>query len=98
MGLRLASSAASEKLVKVRSTPGRTSEVTAKAPLLPKNLDSTSAPAALTTACAPGEGGSRGVVASGVQFGSAAVAAFPSLSAARIAVIGRQKWYVYLPS
>src|SRR5438309_1805853 len=50
MRLRLASSAASEKLVNVRSTPGRTSEVTAKSSLLPKNLDSTSAPAALTTA------------------------------------------------
>jgi hypothetical protein len=38
------------------------------------------------------------VVASGVQFGSAAVAGFPSLSAARIAVNGRQKWYVNLAS
>src|SRR5215472_13008134 len=35
---------------------------------------------------------------SGVQFGSAGVSGLPSVSAARIAVTGRQKLYVYLAS
>src|SRR4029077_15687550 len=99
MRLRLASSAAAEKLVKPRTTPGSTSEVTAKFSLsLPKNVESTSAPAALTPPWAPGEERSGAVGASGVQCGAPAVAGFPSLAAARIAVMGRQKWYVYLAS
>src|SRR6266851_466225 len=73
MRLTLASFAAAEKLVNERSTPGSTSEVTAKlSRSLWKKVASTSAPAALTTACAPGYDGSSAVVASGVQLTSAA--------------------------
>jgi hypothetical protein len=38
------------------------------------------------------------VPVSGSQFGSAVVAGFPSVSAAWIAVTGRQSWYVYFES
>src|SRR5579862_5855441 len=73
MRLRPASSAAAEKLVNDRSTPGRTSELTEKlSRSLWKKLASTSAPAALTTACAPGYEGSSAVGTSGVQVASEA--------------------------
>src|SRR6266704_3261811 len=42
--------------------------------------------------------GNGGVANSGVQVGSAVVAGLPSMSALRIAVTGRQSWYVYLES
>src|SRR3954467_5951480 len=42
--------------------------------------------------------GYAGVTINDSQFGSAAVAGLPAVSAARIAVMGRQKLYVYLVS
>ena len=93
MRLSIDSSAAAEKLVNERSTSARTSEVTLNSKWSSwKNEVNTSAPAAMTTAWAPGEEGSGVVLpTSGSQFGSTSVSGLPSLSAARIAVAGRQK-------
>src|ERR1700688_4716832 len=98
MRLRLASLSASAKLSKERVTPGSTSEVTTKLNgLRPKTALSTNSLPALIAACAPGYDGSAAVlVGCGSQFGSAAVSGLPSVAAARIAVTGRQKLYVYL--
>src|SRR6266852_6092147 len=49
-------------------------------------------------ACPEGYSGWAGVGRSGSQFGSAASAALPALSALRIAVTGLQKLYRYLAS
>jgi len=49
-------------------------------------------------ACAPGYEGSGAVGDSGVHAGSATVPGLSSLSAAWMAVIGRQKPYAYLAS
>src|ERR1700761_6455519 len=99
MRLRPASSAAALKLSNERVTPGSVGEVTENESWSPKKRASTSAPAALIVLCAPGYEGSAGVLpASGSQVGSATVARLPSVSARRIAVTGRQSWYVYLAS
>src|ERR1700751_630999 len=99
MRLNPASWAASRKLSNDQVTPGSAGEVTENDSWSPKNLASTSAPAALIVLCAPGYEGSAGVLpASGSQFGSATVAGVPSVSARGIAVTGRQSWYVYFAS
>src|SRR5262245_28483421 len=59
---------------------------------VPKKPWSVFTTAPLMHVCPDGCSGNGGVVNSGVQFGSARVAGFPSLSAWRIAVIGRQKF------
>jgi hypothetical protein len=56
----------------------------------PKNRLRTAAAAAPSTLCAESWSGIGGVVTSGVQVGSAVVFGFPSVSAVRIAVTGRQ--------
>src|SRR3954447_8426032 len=98
MRLTVASSAASVKLWNERSTPGTALEVAVKEKSLPYVDASTLAAAALIVPCAPGYDGSGAVGDSGVQFGSATVSGLPSVSAARIAVTGRQNAYVYLAS
>src|SRR5689334_5493378 len=98
MRLTLASAAACEKLANERCTPGRAVDVTDSAVRSPYIDASTDAAAALTVAWAPGYDGSGAVVDSGVHAGSAAVAGLPSASAARIAVTGRHRRYVYLAS
>src|ERR1051325_1961738 len=98
MRLTLASSAASERLTKERSTPGSAGEVAVKATSLPYAAARMSAPAVLIVPCAPGYEGSGAVADSGVQFGSPVVSGLSSASAPRIAVTGRQKRYAYLAS
>ena len=63
-----------------------------------KRLVRTLAAALLTQEWADGYSGWSGVGRKGVQAGSASVASLPSVSAARMAVTGRQKLYVYLAS
>src|SRR5689334_2568828 len=99
MRLRPASCVAALKLSNERVTPGSTGDVSENDWSSPKKAASTSAPAALIVLCAPGYDGSAGVLpASGSQFGSATVAGLPSVSARRIAVTGRQSWYMYFAS
>src|SRR5437868_5303425 len=93
-----ASSAAWEKLVNERVTPGIASDVVVKAVWSPKNAARTVLAAPLKVLWPESYDGKLGVVRSGVQVGSAAVAGLPSVSAARMAVIGRQKLYVYFAS
>jgi hypothetical protein len=57
---------------------------------VPRTCAITSEVAPVTHPCADGYSGWFGVGRSGVQFGSAVVARFPSMSAFRIAVYGRQ--------
>src|SRR5262245_10048297 len=86
-----ASSAACWKLRNVRVKPGRPSEVLVKRTLLPKKRVSTSHAAALKVLCPEVYDGNAGVTSSGVHDGSAVVSGLPSVSAARMAVTGRQK-------
>ena len=95
MRLRPASLAASSKLANVRSTgrpatrkPG---DADVKPTLAPKTLVSTAAAAPLKVLWPETYSGNGGVMSNEVQAGSATVAALPSLSACRMAVIGRQK-------
>src|SRR5712671_804288 len=100
MRLRVASSAAAEKLLKERCVPGKTSEVTLKLKLSrPKKERRTAAAPALMTAWAPGYEGSGVVLpTSGSQLVLPAVSGLPSASPARIALTGLQKLYVYFVS
>src|SRR4051812_13752462 len=63
---------------------------------LPKYCVRESATAPVKQPCAEGYSGCAGVLASGVQLGSGAVAGFPSIPPLRMAVTGRQKLYWYL--
>src|SRR5882757_1294660 len=92
------SSSAVEKLSKDRTTPGITSDVTRKRVLSPKCCASTPAAAPLTHEWPEGYSGCAGVANNGNQVGSAVVAGLPSVSGRGIAVIGRQKTYVYFAS
>src|SRR5438552_18615602 len=91
--------AVAEKLVNDRVTPGRLSELKVKEMAsVPKKAARTAALAPLTPLWPEMYDGWAGVTRNGVQAGSAAVSGLPSVSAARIAVTGRQKLYVYLAS
>src|SRR5262245_10654103 len=63
---------------------------------VPKKFCSVFTTAPLIHVWPDGCSGNGGVASSGVQFGSATVSGFPSLSASWIAVIGRQKFQEYL--
>src|SRR6478672_9243424 len=65
---------------------------------VPKKAASTAAAPALLPLWPEMYDGWLGVLRYGAQVGSGAVASLPSVSAARIAVIGRQKLKVYLAS
>src|SRR5262245_2091608 len=65
---------------------------------LPKKAARTAADAPLTPLWPELYDGWAGVARNGAQAGSAAVSSLPSVSAARMAVTGRQKLYVYLLS
>src|ERR1700739_310409 len=89
------SAVAAEKLGTDR-VPGRTSEVTVNGVSSPNTAASTKAAEPLTVEWPDGYSGWGGVPAGkkssqGVQLGSGSVLALPSVSPARIAVIGRQK-------
>src|SRR5262245_1941299 len=89
--LREFSSAAAEKLANERVTPGRSGVVEVKPMSSVRKNPARAAAAAAPYALCPDEyDGCAGVASSGVQVGSAAVSALPSVSAARIAVTGRQ--------
>src|SRR5882762_11138435 len=64
----------------------------------PISASSTAPSDADTMQCAHGYSGCMGVSMNGVQAASRSVASWPSLSPLRIAVIGRQRLYVYLAS
>src|SRR5262249_29655946 len=97
--LRAFSLAAAEKLANEGVTPGRSGVVEVKAmSSVPKNPARAVAAAAPYALCPDEYDGCAGVASSGVQVGSAAVAGLPSVSAARMAVTGRQKLYRYLAS
>src|SRR5258706_14717311 len=94
-----ASSAALEKEAKLRETPGSPSEVATNARLsVPKNDPSTTAAAPLNVLWPETHSGNGGVTSSGSHVVSATVPGLPSVSAARIAVTGRQKLKTYLHS
>src|SRR5262245_46538078 len=90
--LRAFSAAAAEKLAYERVTPGRSGGVevkaTASVPKKPARAVAAAAPYAL---CPDEYDGCAGVTSSGAQVGSARVSGLPSVSAARMAVTGRQK-------
>ena len=92
----LISAAAEEKFENDRVTPIMPYELTVNAVFSPKRLASTTVAALLTVEWALGYSGCGGVAMRGVQDGSTSVAGFPSVSASRIDVIGRQKEYLYL--
>src|SRR5262245_35629766 len=99
MRLRPDSCAAWLKLVKVRSFANGVSDFSVKVMLsVPKKPASTAAPAALNVLCPDVYDGNGGVGISGVQSLSATVSGLPSVSAARMAVTGRQKLYSYFAS
>src|SRR5579864_5870322 len=98
MRLKPASVAAAWNPSNDRVTPGSASDDTVRCVSGSKKAESTVAAASLIALCAPGYEGSAAVVTRGFQFGSATVAGLPSVSARRIAVIGRLNWYVYLAS
>ena len=87
----ITSSKAAEKLLNLRVTPGIALETMLKEVSSPKVCDRTRVAAPLAQECADGYSGKGGVVISGVQAGSGAVASFPSVSASWTAVIGRQE-------
>src|SRR5262245_7847974 len=64
----------------------------------PSSASSTAPTAADEMQCAHGYSGCSGVSSSGIHPVSASVASLPSISARRIAVIGRQKAYSYFAS
>src|SRR5262245_35941575 len=96
----LTSRTASEKLSNECVTPpGRLSVVSEKPTAsVPKKAASTAAAAALWPLWPEIYEGWFGVTSSGVQVESGRVSGLPSVSAARIAVTGRQKLYSYLAS
>src|SRR4051794_26193149 len=99
MRLRPASSAASEKRLNERVTPGKVSEVVVKrTSSVPKKEARTAAAAPLKVLCPEVYDGKGGVVSSGAQLGSGAVSGLPSRSASWMAVTGRQKAKLYLQS
>src|SRR5438552_11248005 len=65
---------------------------------LPSSAWSTAPSEADTMQWAHGYSGCMGVSMNGVQLGSRSVASLPSTSPLRMAVIGRQRLYVYLAS
>src|SRR5262245_53623455 len=82
------------------TTPGAAAlviEITGISPA-PSSASSTAPTAADEMQCAQGYSGCSGVSSSGTQPVSASVASLPSISARRIAVIGRQKPYSYFAS
>ena len=81
----------SEKRANVRGLPGNVGDSMMKGNSSPNTDVSTTAPAAETMVCAAGYSGCGGVARSGVQVGSGSVAGLPSVSAAGMAVTGRQK-------
>src|SRR5205814_5177801 len=86
-------------LVYERVAPGRLSELSEKLMAsVPKKAARTAAAPELTPLWPEMYEGWFGVTRYGVQLVSTAVSALPSVSAARIAVIGRQKLYTYLVS
>src|SRR5262249_60607823 len=90
--LRAFSLAAAEKLANERVTPGKSVVVEVNAMLsVPKNPARAVAAAAPNVLCPDEYAGCAGVAISGVQVGSAWVSGLPSVSAARMAVTGRQK-------
>ena len=92
MRLIPASSAAAQKLVNRRVTPGRPSEVVSKRSLSEPRTDARIvAPAPLKLLWPLVYDGNGGVAMSGSQSRSGAVSGLPSVSASRIPWIGRQK-------
>ena len=96
------SATAAEKLGNVR-VPGRTSEVTVNGVLSPNVAPRINAAAPLTVECPEGYSGCGGVPGGresshGTQVGSGTVLSFPSLSPSCMAVMGRQKTYLYFES
>src|SRR5262245_30686300 len=82
------------------TTPGTAAlviEMTGTSPS-PSAASSTAPTAADEMQCAHGYSGCSGVSSSGNQVGAASVASLPSMSARRIAVIGRQNVYSYFAS
>src|SRR6185436_5805370 len=82
------------------TTPGTAAlviDMTGTSPV-PNSASSTAPTAADEMQCAHGYSGCSGVSSSGNHSGTASVAALPSMSARRIAVIGRQNAYAYLAS
>src|SRR5437870_2371463 len=99
MRLMPASSAAWENELKLRVTPGRSSESVVKGVLSePKKAASTTAAAPLKVLWPEMYSGNGGVTSSGVQVESLTVSGLPSVSALRMAVMGRQKSKAYLQS
>src|SRR5438067_3267826 len=93
------SCAVAEKLANDRVTPGRPSELKVKGMAsVPKKAASTAADAPLTPLWPELYDGWAGVTRNGAQAVSAVVPGLPSVSAARMAVTGRQKLYLYLAS
>src|SRR5919204_4470952 len=93
------SCAVAGKLANDRVTPGRLSVLKVRGMAsVPKKAARTAALAPLMPLWAEMYDGWAGVTRNGVQAGSAAVSGLPSVSAARMAVTGRQKLYVYLAS
>src|SRR5262245_30883060 len=82
------------------TTPGTAALViamTGTSPV-PSSASSTAPTAAAEMQCAHGYSGCSGGSSGGSQVGAASVASLPSMSARRIAVIGRQKAYSYFAS
>src|SRR5262245_56195307 len=82
------------------TTPGTAALViamTGTSPV-PSSASRTAPTAADEMQCAHGYSGCSGVSSSGNQVGAASVASLPSMSARRIAVIGRQNAYSYFAS
>src|SRR6476620_2868701 len=93
-----ASSAAFVKLSYERTTPGKVSDVSVNSTSFPKKLPSMVAAAGLTVAWPEAYSGKFGVISNGVQVASSVVSGLPSVLASLIAVMGRQKTYVYFES
>src|SRR5947209_19287549 len=92
------SSSASLKLRNERVVPIMTSFVMVKRVRLPNSFGSTAVAAPHPHEWRDGYSGCPGVANSGVHAASTAVAEFQSVSALRMAVMGRQKLYVYFAS
>src|SRR5712671_1855505 len=94
------SSANAVMLVQRRVTPGAVGLVSAISGMsaLPSTAVTTAATLPLWMQCAHGYSGCIGVLAIGCQVASRSVAALPSISPLRMAVIGRQNAYLYLAS
>src|SRR5262250_3400921 len=81
-------------------TPGAVALVTAISGIsaVPSTAFTTPATEPLRIQCAHGYSGCIGVLSIGCQVASRSVAGLSSISPLRIAVIGRQNWYLYLAS